>query len=96
MWMRVIYIILLFIVISFFIFFFFSSRRRHTRYWRDWSSDVCSSDLARGGGTHQQGSSQGTFRRRGYREGPRGEHLPKAWGPLQPLIAGRTQGSRAG
>src|SRR5258707_8487434 len=26
-------------------FFFFSSRRRHTRYWRDWSSDVCSSDL---------------------------------------------------
>src|SRR3712207_2179899 len=29
------------------IFFFFSSRRRHTRYWRDWSSDVCSSDLSR-------------------------------------------------
>src|SRR3712207_6854777 len=29
-------------------FFFFSSRRRHTRYWRDWSSDVCSSDLAHG------------------------------------------------
>src|SRR3712207_4203716 len=28
------------------VFFFFSSRRRHTRYWRDWSSDVCSSDLA--------------------------------------------------
>src|SRR3712207_8053804 len=28
-----------------FYFFFFSSRRRHTRYWRDWSSDVCSSDL---------------------------------------------------
>src|SRR5258707_9996866 len=27
---------------------FFSSRRRHTRYWRDWSSDVCSSDLQRG------------------------------------------------
>src|SRR3712207_3219550 len=25
--------------------FFFSSRRRHTRYWRDWSSVVCSSDL---------------------------------------------------
>src|SRR5581483_2553423 len=31
----------------YFFFFFFSSRRRHTRYWRDWSSDVCSSDLAR-------------------------------------------------
>src|SRR3712207_777367 len=29
-----------------FFFFFFSSRRRHTRYWRDWSSDVCSSDLS--------------------------------------------------
>src|SRR5258707_12933536 len=29
------------------LFFFFSSRRRHTRYWRDWSSDVCSSDLYR-------------------------------------------------
>src|SRR5439155_13556058 len=29
----------------FFIFFFFSSRRRHTRWPRDWSSDVCSSDL---------------------------------------------------
>src|SRR5947209_15711656 len=28
--------------------FFFSSRRRHTRYWRDWSSDVCSSDLEDG------------------------------------------------
>src|SRR5690606_39375704 len=25
---------------------FFSSRRRHTRFSRDWSSDVCSSDLA--------------------------------------------------
>src|SRR6267378_5685651 len=29
----------------FFVFFFFSSRRRHTRSLRDWSSDVCSSDL---------------------------------------------------
>src|SRR5215510_1267811 len=28
--------------------FFFSSRRRHTRWPRDWSSDVCSSDLSRG------------------------------------------------
>src|SRR5207253_5040674 len=27
-------------------FFFFSSRRRHTRWPRDWSSDVCSSDLS--------------------------------------------------
>src|SRR5688572_6459147 len=29
-----------------FFFFFFSSRRRHTRFDCDWSSDVCSSDLA--------------------------------------------------
>src|SRR5437660_2774149 len=29
----------------FYFFFFFSSRRRHTRWPRDWSSDVCSSDL---------------------------------------------------
>src|SRR5690625_3130630 len=29
-------------------FFFFSSRRRHTRWPRDWSSDVCSSDLLKG------------------------------------------------
>src|SRR5690606_41888453 len=32
-------------MIFFFIVFFFSSRRRHTRFSRDWSSDVCSSDL---------------------------------------------------
>src|SRR5206468_9204515 len=33
------------ILICFFFCFFFSSRRRHTRSDRDWSSDVCSSDL---------------------------------------------------
>src|SRR2546422_5524879 len=34
------------VVVSFAgVFFFFSSRRRHTRCSRDWSSDVCSSDL---------------------------------------------------
>src|SRR5690606_38384786 len=32
-------------VYSIALFFFFSSRRRHTRFSRDWSSDVCSSDL---------------------------------------------------
>src|SRR5256885_7334765 len=31
------------------LFFFFSSRRRHTRLQGDWSSDVCSSDLAKRG-----------------------------------------------
>src|SRR5687768_5845280 len=34
-----------FVFISLLFFFFFSSRRRHTRCSRDWSSDVCSSDL---------------------------------------------------
>src|SRR5690554_7036446 len=34
-------------------FFFFSSRRRHTRCGRDWSSDVCSSDLHPLGFTRQ-------------------------------------------
>src|SRR5207245_5750487 len=32
-----------------FVIFFFSSRRRHTRCYRDWSSDVCSSDLGDAG-----------------------------------------------
>src|SRR5690606_39833995 len=32
-------------------FFFFSSRRRHTSFSRDWSSDVCSSDLNAGRGS---------------------------------------------
>src|SRR5947209_11771221 len=45
--------------------FFFSSRRRHTRYWRDWSSDVCSSDLgAEAGGslnTAMQGLLAGLY-----------------------------------
>src|SRR5690606_39814937 len=44
--------------------FFFSSRRRHTRFSRDWSSDVCSSDLLAGqrawitGLRHEQSSAR--------------------------------------
>src|SRR5690606_40320469 len=37
--------------------FFYSSRRRHTRFSRDWSSDVCSSDLLDGDG--QRGRAEG-------------------------------------
>src|SRR3989442_9919553 len=37
-------------IYNIFFFFFFSSRRRHTRCGRDWSSDVCSSDLSSGPG----------------------------------------------
>src|SRR5690606_40991448 len=36
--------------------FFFSSRRRHTRFSRDWSSDVCSSDLDRPQGREEDGT----------------------------------------
>src|SRR5439155_11817396 len=36
---------LIYHILIHFFFFFFSSRRRHTRWPRDWSSDVCSSDL---------------------------------------------------
>src|SRR6266496_6864626 len=39
------YFSFLFFVYFYFFFFFFSSRRRHTISLRDWSSDVCSSDL---------------------------------------------------
>src|SRR5687768_12740670 len=39
------FLIYVVVVYFFFFFFFFSSRRRHTRCSRDWSSDVCSSDL---------------------------------------------------
>src|SRR5439155_17738289 len=38
-------------------FFFFSSRRRHTRWPRDWSSDVCSSDLFLSGPGGGKGAS---------------------------------------
>src|SRR5437762_4610043 len=37
--------------------FFFSSRRRHTRYIGDWSSDVCSSDLAQSGSQQRRESA---------------------------------------
>src|SRR3712207_9100266 len=50
---------------------FFSSRRRHTRYWRDWSSDVCSSDLPRLSWGSPPGRA-GTSRRRTGR-------MPQAW-----------------
>src|SRR5207249_9111707 len=46
------------------LYFFFSSRRRHTRSKRDWSSDVCSSDLAFFDGSRKYvsaGRENGTF-----------------------------------
>src|SRR5215813_8226356 len=41
-------------------FFFFSSRRRHTRCGRDWSSDVCSSDLSANVGKGANDGTKGT------------------------------------
>src|SRR5437867_9847594 len=54
-------------------FFFFSSRRRHTRSYGDWSSDVCSSDLARG-------TCRISFVPTGYAAFPKEIlHVPRAW-----------------
>src|SRR5216683_6714233 len=63
-----------FIIVLYIFFFFFSSRRRHTRSDRDWSSDVCSSDLRRAQVTahvhlpymsgSQEASAQGAIDRR--------------------------------
>src|SRR5690606_39379901 len=69
--------------------FFFSSRRRHTRFSRDWSSDVCSSDLVRVlGRRRDRGGARGRSRRggglagdpfgRGGRERGCGRHRPSA------------------
>src|SRR3712207_8214690 len=58
----------------------FSSRRRHTRYWRDWSSDVCSSDLrlveARGSGALLRAAQLGAERH------PALEHDSRGDGPV--------------
>src|SRR5689334_23683377 len=51
-----------------FFFFFFSSRRRHTRWNCDWSSDVCSSDLAEHEGI--DGTDLTDAFRRVFSEGP--------------------------
>src|SRR5690606_30604315 len=58
--------------------FFFSSRRRHTRFSRDWSSDVCSSDLI---GDLDCGGNARV--RKGLR---RSKDQPRAW---QRMLSGR-------
>src|SRR3989440_5616009 len=74
------------------VFFFFSSRRRHTRSDRDWSSDVCSSDLPRrvlplGRAGRSRLLDGGRHVRRGYgldRRPPRGTRAPRGTGRLLP------------
>src|SRR5439155_9075645 len=64
-------------------FFFFSSRRRHTRWPRDWSSDVCSSDLESNGWPRtrpfQASGNPSGQRRKGFARGSR--PLPSRWPP---------------
>src|SRR5207245_6557845 len=69
-------------VVSYYYFFFFSSRRRHTRCYRDWSSDVCSSDLD---------AERAGPRGRGARELPPRAAVPRpeALAPRGPPRAGR-------
>src|SRR3712207_8256466 len=73
------------------VFFFFSSRRRHTRYWREWSSDVCSSDLE-GTETARRGPQRASLS-----HPPAEVRVPPSGGlrgsqPLHPLSHHRTDG----
>src|SRR5690606_40928441 len=74
--------------------FFFSSRRRHTRFSRDWSSDVCSSDLP---SVDPRDAARGTTRRAPWDEvlGPAG---PDVVGPAvsDDLGAGPSGGEESG
>src|SRR6266850_6404563 len=64
-------------------FFFFSSRRRHTRLQGDWSSDVCSSDLAAAvWGTTDNANAPGSLRAR-----QTGDNVGIQYG-LKALLAG--------
>src|SRR5439155_3546177 len=59
--------------------FFFSSRRRHTRWPRDWSSDVCSSDLVDATEVVQ---TDGTFGNASPDLGGTQHHARRALGPV--------------
>src|SRR5690606_39763642 len=58
---------------GFILFFFLSSRRRHTSFSRDWSSDVCSSDLPQLSLPRQAVAAE-IFRRRQRKLGMRRQH----------------------
>src|SRR5690349_23814561 len=66
--------------------FFFSSRRRHTRSLRDWSSDVCSSDLDVRAFVPQIAMSAGTMIACSCKEIFMGKH--SNLGPVDPQING--------
>src|SRR5690606_41188357 len=72
--------------------FFFSSRRRHTRFSRDWSSDVCSSDLLEAVGVYGAPYFRG-FPKDGdnmFPIGPEYAHL------TAPMYANRSEERRVG
>src|SRR2546430_4254304 len=74
--------------------FFFSSRRRHTRFDCDWSSDVCSSDLAE---LHAQREGGGRDRElREQRELPVGGELLDGVGHREIEVAVAVDGDRLG
>src|SRR5215510_8751030 len=78
-------------------FFFFSSRRRHTRWPRDWSSDVCSSDL---GGGRARRPSQGAGGGLGAVEGAGGRARslsgePRRVSPARRALVQAGQGRRS-
>src|SRR5699024_12490863 len=77
-----------------YMFFFFSSRRRHTRSKRDWSSDVCSSDLPRRVGS-QYPSSLETRQYQPTQYEPRGWFDPPAWRSEERRVGkeGRSRGA---
>src|SRR5204862_3069952 len=69
-----------------FFFFFFSSRRRHTRSLRDWSSDVCSSDLVIEATERLTGRA---IERAYVDKGYRGHHTPN---PRRVFMSGQKRG----
>src|SRR5438128_2930365 len=77
----------------FFFFFFFSSRRRHTRCYRDWSSDVCSSDL--GAARRARAAGIREDERCGRDPRRRADHPPVDVRPDLPLRRARIAAPRA-
>src|SRR5207302_4538699 len=75
-------------LLIYFFFFFFSSRRRHTRFSRDWSSDVCSSDL--GGEPRPATAVQSSFYGKTWIPGTRAHGL--SHGPQPPRSEERRVG----
>src|SRR5690625_7355846 len=81
--------------------FFFSSRRRHTRWPRDWSSDVCSSDLKKSTSSESSRSAEASGSRAANgeqrRTGPKSNRTSTNGAPAQaestPQAAGKADES---